>query len=165
MHIRQTEINHNDFVFEITDDNNSLDFMNRLRDSGELTYSPFASRTQEAVIYGDPSSRAGEDEGETRGIAAIAAFSVSKLETTRNPQLKVTRADNGQEVFKVDLPYYLSMFMTEHEGINTTEDTQDYLDRENSWQLMFFLDDGTDLWINTYIQIQDWFVRLNSAEF
>lgn len=166
MHISMTEINADDFVFELVDDNNSINPHNQLIETGEILYTPWRQRTQMADLSPDFGSKAGEDEDNNyQGIAAMATFSVSKLETSRHPTLRVSRADDGTEVFKVDLSGYLKMFMAEHEGINGTESLQDYLDRENHWQLMFFLDDQTDVWLNTYIQIQDWFTRINGMDF
>lgn len=159
MHISQSAIDHNDFLFEIIDDNNSLDEYNRLNKTGEITYLPHNVFTRTADIQ--ETSEPGFDSlaEASQGIAAVASFSVSKLETGSNPLLRVNRADTGETVFKVSLFSYLYLFMTEREGIDNEAAIQDYLDRENRWQLLFFLDDQTGSWIDQCFQVQDWFVR------
>ena len=41
---------------------------------------------------------------------------------------------------------------------------QEFLDRENNWSLIFFLDNNHN-WIRTHIVVNDWIVRINDAEF
>ncbi len=40
---------------------------------------------------------------------------------------------------------------------------QEFLDRENNWSLIFFLDNNHN-WIRTHIVVNDWIVRINDAE-
>ena len=41
---------------------------------------------------------------------------------------------------------------------------QEFLDRESRWAITFFLQgDGT--WMNAYIKVNDWIVRINNTEF
>lgn len=40
---------------------------------------------------------------------------------------------------------------------------QEFLDRENNWSLIFFLDNNHN-WIRTHIVVNDWIVRINDTE-
>ncbi len=42
-------------------------------------------------------------------------------------------------------------------------ESQEFLDRESRWKMVFFLDEG-NTWINTQIVINDWVVRINDTE-
>ena len=42
-------------------------------------------------------------------------------------------------------------------------DTQEFLDRESRWEMMFFIADG--IWLDVYIMINDYQVRVNDIIF
>ena len=168
-HISGSPIDCKDFIFEITDDNNDFDHENNLLATGEITYKPFLTDNRST----------GTQEGiDTTGLqqthVALAQFTTSRLMTRsaatgkQTPTLlHVRRASDGATVFRIPLINYMLLFKSDNSaaGLSGMGD-QEYLDRENQWNFVFFLDDSRgDLWVSSRIIINDWEVRLNSTDF
>lgn len=159
-------IDHNDFIFEITDDNNDFDHDNTLTPTGEITYQPWSKENRSAVSDPDPS-----DPTITGSSfhAAVAHFTTSRL-MIANPntkpvatRLNVKRSLDNSVVLSVPLVNYMLMFKHDGSGAGLDKmDDQEYLDRENSWNFVFFLKDG--MWLSSHIIINDWEVRMNIAD-
>lgn len=47
--------------------------------------------------------------------------------------------------------------------IYSAEPNQNFLDRMSEWSIVFFLD-SNNRWVNVYIIVNDWVVRINDAE-
>ena len=75
-------------------------------------------------------------------------------------RLTVARKDDGRVVFTIPLDKYLLLHRSE---LYSDMPVQEYLDREDEWSIVFFLDSGLR-WLNTHIIINDWTVRLNNVE-
>ena len=73
-----------------------------------------------------------------------------------NPKLTITNTETGETVLSIPLVKYL--LLTEAEGHDMTN--QEYLDRQDEYNMTFFLDESMK-WINTRIIINDWVVRFN----
>ena len=157
-------IDHNDFIFEIIDDNNDFNHENNLLTTGEITYKPWITENRSTGTV----SKAGGDDDEW--YAALARFTTSRL-VIANPQtkptaatLRIRRSDSGETVFRIPLVNYMLMFKHDNSdaGLEDMGD-QEYLDRENTWNFVFFLKDG--LWVDGHIIINDWEVRMNNTDF
>ena len=168
-HLNGSPIDSRDFIFEITDDNNDFDHANNLLATGEITYTPWNTENRSTgTVPSDGTS------GESRGWhAALAQFTTSRLvprDAMRKPTattLHVRRTRDGETVFRIPLVNYMLMFKHDNTGAGLDNmSDQEYLDRENAWNFVFFLDDSKDdLWISTRLIINDWEVRLNSPDF
>lgn len=179
----------NDFTFEITDDNNDFDHLNNLIPSGLITYKPWNTENRSTGTVDSNNdnahtrrihdSRADEevtdnDEDATEYHAALAQFHVSRLVKNKaaSTYLHIKRADDGSTVLRVPLINYMLMFKNDatsnaaqyyqNENVYYMGD-QEYLDRANSWNFVFFLSGG-GLWIKSHIKVNDWDVRLNDIE-
>ncbi|MCH5221566.1 MAG: FimB/Mfa2 family fimbrial subunit [Muribaculaceae bacterium] len=157
-HIDGRPIDYNDFIFEITDDNNDFDCDNNLLPTGEITYTPYNLENRST----------GVDDDQQEWCAALAQFTTSRLyynKPTRT-MLKVTRVSDGETVFNIPLLNYMLLFKHENTnlGLDYIMGDQEYLDRENSWNFVFFLDSGY-MWVSTRIIINDWEVRFNNPNF
>ncbi len=145
-----TPVDPDDFKFEITDNNTLLGWNNDVipTQSG-ITYNPWAT--------GQVSS--GEsDEGE-EAILAFAEFSTSRFINRSGARLVITNVNTGQPVLSIPLVNYLLLYKSlRYESMPA----QEYLDREHHWDMVLFLNDN--VWISAYIKVNDWEVRLNSAE-
>ena len=140
-----------DFVFRITDDNSLMDKENAVVPNGLVTYNPWA--TGETVV-------GTAEDGETPISVAFAELSTSRLTTGTSPKLTVQNAETGEYIINIPLNQYLLLLKSE---LYSEMGTQEFLDRESEWSLIFFLDDGLR-WINTRIVINDWVVRINHTE-
>ncbi|WP_455665943.1 FimB/Mfa2 family fimbrial subunit [Phocaeicola sp.] len=142
------------FEFTITDDNGLMNYNNNLLDDETLTYYPWY--TAQGTTNRSATGRA-EGESEETGISvAVAQLTVGRLVEENHPQLTITNKESGQVVLSIPLIDYL--VMTEAEGHNM--DNQEYLDRQDEYNMTFFL--GPDMsWIKTQIIINGWTVRFN----
>lgn len=140
-----------DFTFTITDDNSYLDEENNVVPKGNVTYMPWAT--------GDMAVGTVED-GDTPATVAYAEFSTSRLTVSTSPKLLVGNAGTGEEVINIPLNNYLALYRSDR---HSEMSMQEYLDRENEWAIVFFLDDGLR-WLSTRIVVNDWVVRINHMD-
>ena len=162
------EIDCNDFIFEITDDNNDFDCENKLLESGKITYRPYNTENRST----------GTDDKHKEWMAALAQFHTSRL-ALRNSQdkpfdtgttLYIRKKEDGSTVAEVPLVNYMLMFKNDSGEVADSYygtdgiyymGNQEYLDRENSWHFVFFLRDN--LWLKAHIIVNDWEVRMNEV--
>ena len=140
-------VNDGDFNFTITDDNTLLDWENIPVEREPITYYPWTKG--QAV--------AGEYEDGSEAVLAFAEFSTSRLYTGNEPRLVITRKSDGENIVNIPLINYLLLLKSQQ---FSRMDSQEFLDRESRWNMIFFLDKN-DYWIRTHIVINDWVVRLN----
>lgn len=137
-----------DFEFAITDDNILMDSRNNVLPNGTIVYSPW---TMGEEVIGTP------EDGDTPVSVAFAEFSTARNMLGSNSRLIVTKKDGGDIIISIPLDKYLVLLKSE---LYSRMTAQEYLDREDRWSMVFFLDSGLR-WINTHIVINDWTVRLN----
>ena len=138
-----------DFTFTITDDNTLMNSSNEVVPNGKITYSPWTMGEQTIGV---------NEDGDTPISVAYAEFSTGRIMAGSESRLTVTRKDDGKVVFTIPLDKYLLLHRSELYG---DMPVQEYLDREDEWSIVFFLDSGLR-WLNTHIIINDWTVRLNN---
>ena len=139
-----------DFTFRIVNDDNTL-FANdnSLIENGYITYMPWA-QGQRTVGDGE--------EGSGKVTVAYAEFSTSRLTTGNHPRLIITNNATDDEVVNIPLNDYLLLLKSDRYA---DMGDQEYLDRENEWSMIFFLD-RNHMWVDAQIIINDWVVRLNN---
>lgn len=160
-HVNGSAIDINDFDFIITDDNTLFDAANDLIPAGTVSYLPY-----EKANFTTGITEARANGSITEVHAAVARFHTSRLykNKTVSPTIEVTRHDNGATVLRLPLINYMLMFKENHDEISPMDD-QEYLDRENSWRFVFFLNNNDDTWISSRIVVNDWTVRINNQKF
>lgn len=139
-----------DFTFTITDDNVLLNYDNSIVKGHTYTYNAWTSGQADAGTT---------INGQTAKLA-FAELCTSRLVEGNGARLLITRKQDGKAVVDIPLINYLLLLKSQE---FSKMDDQEFLDRESRWDLVFFLNDG--VWINTYIKINDWIVRLNNSEF
>lgn len=167
-------LNAGDFDFTIVEENGLMNYDNRLLADEPLTYVPFytggGSVEYEQAAY-RPSpytehpiglqnhhiTRQGNEENLN---VAIAEFTFGRLMADRNPRLTVTNRLTGDKVLSIPLVDYLKLARSEY--VRGMSD-QEYLDREDSFAITFFLDEDEN-WFNAYILINSWRVVLMDVE-
>lgn len=158
-------IDHKDFIFEITDDNNDFNHDNSLNPTGQIMYQPWKKENRSTFT-----TLPGEFENKDDYFnIAVAQFTTSRLmvpdKVTKPTSTKLTirKASDKSVVLSVPLISYMLMFKHDNTGAGLDDMyDQEYLDRENTWNFVFFLKDG--LWLDTHIIINDWEVRMNGAD-
>lgn len=146
-HLDGTPVDSELFDFTLTDDNTLMNYLNAPIPTTPVVYAPWA-RGQVT---------AGLNEDDTEAILAYAEFSFARLVTQNSPTLRVTLRQDGSEVLQIPLINYLALLKSDHYMSMTT---QEYLDRESRWSMIFFLGEN-NTWIRTHIVINDWIVRIN----
>ena len=91
--------------------------------------------------------------------AAIAELTIPRLVKGQGTQLTVTNKESGKTVFSIPLIDYALLVKGFY---NRDMDDQEYLDRQDEYDMVFFLDEG-DRWLNTYIYINSWKVVLQNT--
>ena len=91
----------------------------------------------------------------------MAEFTVSRLMTTTNPILSIYNVeDNDRCVLSIPLKDYALLVKGNY---NRQMDDQEYLDRQDEYNLTFFLDEFGN-WATSMIIINSWSVVLNQSE-
>lgn len=143
-------ISADDFTMTITDNNGLLDYENNLAADDSLTYRPCRISTVEASV--------GDNEQQTKAV--LADFTINRImKEGHSPRLTVRRA-TGERVLSIPLIDY---FLLVKGYYNRSMSDQEYLDRQDEYSLVFFLDDN-DNWLSTDIYINSWHVVLSEQD-
>ena len=153
-HLSGEAVNADDFEFTITDDNGWMAADNSLLEDETLTYHAWSVYDGEAALEGDAESKAVTSVG-----AAIAELTVGRLMTDHRPILTI-RNKEGETVLSIPLIDYALLVKGNY---NRDMSDQEYLDRQDEYNMVFFLDEN-DRWVNSTIYINSWKVVLGSIE-
>lgn len=163
-HITGEKVDCDDFDFTITDVNGWMNHDNTLREDEQLTYHPWYLFSGSVDINTDPSDVTGTkaDESfipETRASlgAALAEFTTGRLIWGAQPILTVTNKENGKTVMRINVNDYAMLVKGMY---NQQMSEQEYLDRQDEYNMTFFLDEGNH-WISTVVIINDWRIVRN----
>lgn len=139
------------FEFSIRDNNGSMDWDNRLMPDEPVTYYAWHTAAGEAGMAA-PASKAAFS-------AVIAELTVPRLVKGQDPRLTVTDRESGKTVFSIPLIDYALLVKGFY---NRDMDDQEYLDRQDEYNMIFFLDER-DRWLDSYIYINSWKVVLQDT--
>lgn len=152
-HLSGEEIDPEGFAFAITDRNAAYSFDNTLLPCEEITYREWRK----------DSGHVGTGSDETRAVtsasALVAGITVGRLVQGNAPRLTVTN-DKGETVISIPLIDYALLIKGHYDSMSD----QEYLDRQDEYNMTFFLDDDMH-WINTHIYINSWKVVLSDVDF
>lgn len=157
-HLSGEAVDKDKFVFTITDTNGSMDWDNALLPDEQVTFYAWHTDAGEAGI----ASRSEGTQTVFRAAfsAAIAELTVPRLVKEQEPRLTVTNKETGGTVFSIPLIGYALLVKGFY---NRDMGDQEYLDRQDVYDMVFFLDEG-DRWLDTYIYINSWKVVLQNSE-
>lgn len=143
-----------DFDFAITDNNGYLDYDNSLLADDELTYPAWSKYEGEAGVN--------ENTGvQTSVSAALAELTTNRLVKGHQMRLHVYEHSTGRSIINIPLIDYALLVKGNY---HSKMDDQEYLDRQDSYNLVFFLDEKAN-WLATTIYINSWRVVLNNSDF
>lgn len=152
----------NDIEVTITDDNGMMEWDNSLRHEEVITYRPWYVTPIAASISPD------DPDGAELGTAntytgMMAEFTTARLTVGHKDSayLTVRNLATGETIFSIKLIDYLLMVKGNY---NRELDDQEYLDRQDVYDLVFFLDED-HTWIGTTIFINSWKVVRNNIDF
>lgn len=153
---RPTDIDIADFDISLTDRNGTVLSDNSLwADDDLLVYTPYATWNTDFK----------DEEGNVAQRAAHADLSFARLlyhdEWQQNARLQIRNRQTGVTVADINLPDYLA------QGRNSQEQQyspQEFLDREHTYHLDFFLKGDTWEYVELRISVLSWSVRIQNVE-
>lgn len=144
-HLNGSTVDVSKFTFTIEDENGLMDYTNKLMDDEELTY--YAWHTEQGTAELTPDgSRATTSVG-----VAIAELTVGRLVMGKKPILTIYN-DKKEKVLSIPLIDYALLVKGNY---NREMSNQEYLDRQDEYNMTFFLDEN-DQWYNSTIYINGW---------
>ena len=152
-HLSGSPVEVEKFTFTITDKNGWMDYDNSLLEDEQLTY--YAWRTDDGVA----DLNADGSRAQTTIGVAIAELTVGRLVLQNNPILTITN-DKGEKVLSIPLIDYALLVKGYY---NRDMSDQEYLDRQDEFNMTFFLDEN-DRWVYSYIVINSWKVVLSEED-
>lgn len=170
VHLSGKEIKEDDFDFKITDSNGYLGHDNRILDDEPVEYRAWFKQEGIASMLVPSESDPGtpgisplpeQSRAVTPIYSLMAEMTTSRLQTCNNPMLTITRKSDGERVVN-NLPLldYLLMVKGQY---NRNMDDDDYLDRQDEYNMTFFmLEDGS--WYRQVIDILKWRIVRQSAD-
>ena len=151
-HFKGKELNPDDFDFTISDVNGIMNWDNSLLPCDEITYREWSKIPAEVAM-----PDADESQAEKTAVSSLVAeLDVARLvKKDYVTVLTVSRA--GQEKPVLRLPLIDLLLMAKGEARRKMDD-QEYLDRQDEYNLIFFLDDE-GWYVNGGVWINSWHVR------
>lgn len=152
-HLSGEAVDVSKFTFTIEDENGLMNYDNSLKDDEELTYYAWRTDSGTADMNAD-GSRATTAVG-----VAIAELTVGRLVEENKPILTITN-DKGEKVLSIPLIDYALLVKGYY---NREMSDQEYLDRQDEYNMTFFLDEN-DKWVSSSIIINSWKVVLDNVD-
>lgn len=143
------------FSYEITADNGVLDWDNSVITNGTLTYAPWSVSTGTADVapgYGTNATRADQVS------VAVAEFTINRMIDGSSPILTIYNLEENEPVLSIPVADYALLVKGNY---NSSMSNQEYLDRQDEYNMTFFLDEDGD-WLSASIIVNSWRVVLNN---
>lgn len=153
-HLSGIDVDPDEFTFDIQDDNSVMAHDNSIVASDMLTYHPWSVTAGSAGIDADLHPT------KTSVSVALAEFTVGRLMTGNNPVLSIYNKAQDTKVLSIPLKDYALLVKGNY---NKAMSDQEYLDRQDEYNLTFFLDEHGD-WLTSRIIINSWHVVLQNSE-
>ncbi len=156
-HLSGVDVDKDLFRFEIKDENGFMAHDNTLLEDEVITYSPWSVTAGSAGIDADIY---GTKAAQTSVSVALAEFTVARLMTDRNPVLAIYNTKTEEQVLAIPLKDYALLVKGNY---NKNMSDQEYLDRQDEYNLTFFLDEFGN-WASSRIIINSWHLVLQDTE-
>ena len=157
-HLSGKPVDKDKFDFFITDDNGKMDWDNSLIPCDNVTYRAWSVSSGSAEV-GTRSVAELAEATETFGVA-LAELTTGRLVMGHKPRLHIRNKETGATVLSVPLIDYALLVKGRY---NEAIPDQEYLDRQDDYNLVFFLDKNEN-WANSFIYINSWKVVLQSTD-
>lgn len=151
-HLSGKDLKVDDFDFAITDNNGYMAADNSLKDDEQLTYPQWSKYAGEAGVE---DSESGE---QTKVSVVVAEMTTNRLVTGHDMRLKVTNKASGKVIINIPLIDYALLVKGNY---NRKMSDQEYLDRQDTYDLIFVLDEK-DEWPGVVLNVNSWRVVLSN---
>lgn len=143
-----------EFHFYITDDNGFMNADNYVVATGDtLRYEAWSLTNAEAGVT------SGEGSTTTGVSALVSEFTTNRLVAGHNMRLHVKRTNEEKEIINIPL---IDLCYLVKGNYNRDMTNQEYLDRQDTWNFVFFLSQGK--WASASVIIQSWRVVLDNTD-
>lgn len=161
-HLSGKSLNADDFDFAITDSNGYLAYDNSLLPDEELTYPAWSKYAGTAGVGAPEDSNGGipNNEEDTSVSVAIAELTTNRLVEGHDMRLHVYSHASGKSIINIPLVDYALLVKGNY---NRSMSNQEYLDRQDTYDLVFFLDENNN-WASSSIYVNSWRVVLSHAD-
>lgn len=153
-HLSGENVDVSKFTFTIKDENGLMNYDNNLLEDEELTYYPWRTDSGTADMNPKEEARATTSVG-----VAIAELTVGRLIAENKPVLSISN-EKGEKVLSIPLIDYALLVKGYY---NREMSDQEYLDRQDEYNMTFFLDEN-DRWASSSIIINSWKVVLDDVD-
>lgn len=147
----------NDFSYSIEAANGHMDCENNLTGNTVITYLPWNLDNAETVIQ----NQSGVN---VKCLSAVADLDISRMTVAEAETLKLTIRNNSSSEIVASIPVidYALLSKDYYEmAYGHLMSNQEFLDREDEYNLTFFLDSNLR-WIDSYIYINSWRIVLHN---
>lgn len=166
-HLSGLPVDKDRFTFSIEAGNGRMDWNNELLPDERITYHAWLTRTGTAgietapkEIASGPLSAAPADESRAVTSVNVAIAELTTARLCKGDDVRLTvRNDQGKTVLSIPLIDYALLYKAEKYA---SMGDQEYLDRQNEYNMTFFLDEK-DEWMNAYIYIESWMCVLQET--
>lgn len=166
-HLNGNPVDANLFTFAIEEENGLMASDNTLLPDEKITYRPYHTGSGTANLgiddYPQPGERAAGSRAAIESVSvAVADLSTARLVEGRKTYLSIHTADEDRRlVARIPITDYALLLKDGYEREMTD---QEYLDREDEYDLILFLDED-DYWMSTSIIINSWRLVFNNMDF
>jgi hypothetical protein len=159
-------LNPDDYEFVIETDNAHINYDNSLI-AGEdpFVYNPWETESGAAYIGSDALTYSGGEEEYSANTSVVAHLTISRLvqqtswRTYTRPTLTVYKRATREVVLSVPIIDYALLVRGYYPQITST---QEYLDRQDDYNMTFFL--RHDRWLSSVIIINAWRIVINNGD-
>jgi len=177
-HLSGKPVDKDKFDFFITDDNGKMDWNNSLLPCDSVTYRAWSvssgsaevdtrsvtepvEMTEPVVRQSSPATSVASAGSATESFGvALAELTTGRLVMGHKPRLHIRNKETGTTVLSVPLIDYALLVKGRY---NEAIPDQEYLDRQDDYNMVFFLDKNEN-WANSFIYINSWKVVLQDTD-
>lgn len=153
-------LSHDDFAFVIEDNNGFLGYDNSLLADDSLRYHEWY-KTSGMTTVDDGKSPALKTRSEITSASAVyAELTLNRLMKTHRPMLNVYNLREGKRIISIPLIEYALMVKGYY---NQGMSDQEYLDRQDEYEMIFFIDDDYT-WLSASVIINSWRVVISKPD-
>ncbi|MFI3263341.1 MAG: FimB/Mfa2 family fimbrial subunit [Rikenellaceae bacterium] len=147
-----------DLGIVIRSDNGAMDYGNNIIDNNYVNYTPYEKFTTEVTNT--------SEEGETYTSTMFVSYlNTLRLMTGGSTSLSIIHKETDERLVNISLIQYLLLTRSYYGSDAMGE--QEYLDRQDSYSLIFFLEKSSSSlsgYICTKVSVNGWTIRFNEAE-
>ena len=144
------------FRYEISADNGKLDWNNDVIEGNGLLYEPWSVSTGTAEV--DPDYGTNAVTRADQVSVAVAEFTLNRMIDGSSPILTIWTIEENEKVLSIPVADYALLVKGQY---TAQMSNQEYLDRQDEYNMTFFLDEDGD-WLSASIIVNSWRVVLNN---